>query len=289
MCALFAILLFLSPASPQEHQSKPDQKKDNAQTVSSPSPTPSPCGTVTCQVSQAGSNAGAQQPKEQSKNIWEKAFAPELWSQWGVLLVAVIAAWIYWHTLKGTHRAADAAETSAKAAEKNTNALIASERPWIVVTLRKGVKDRIESDRSQQGKTLQGTNIRYFEWFLTNHGKTPALVYEIFAFIEYMSPEQFIALGQKGLPEDAKPLRPDAFIVGPNTTHECPGVKMYWKVEERLPNETLLVAHGIVKYRDVIVGDAHETPFLSYYVFAENFYEGEFRRVYDAAAYNKYT
>jgi len=50
-----------------------------------------------------------------------------------------------------------------------------------------------------------------------------------------------------------------------------------------------MVAHGIVKYRDLISGEDHETPFLAHYVFAENFFEGEFRRIYDAPGYNKYT
>lgn len=181
------------------------------------------------------------------------------------------------------------AEVSADAAKKSADALVNIERPWIVVTLRDGINDRYRenADGTTEGKL-------YFEWFLTNHGKTAAFVYEIIAIFEVKTIDEVDEL--RNISPEGKPtLRPDSFIVGPGQPHECPGITMvkYWTPAERsavVKRTAILVAHGLVKYRDMIDStQTHQTPFIGVYVYGDTFEKGTFRRFYDAPGYSKYT
>jgi len=213
-----------------------------------------------------------------------------------ILLAIVRQNKINWRQVRINARAARAARASALAAtrgaeatKKSADALINIERPWVMVTLRNGFAERFR--HTKDGKA---ENIVYFSWFLTNLGKTAALVYEIVALFEvktFEEVEEMRRAGPAGLPK----LRPDAFIIGPGQTHECPGITMltFWTDAQRkavFDRSEFLVAHGAVRYRNTIDTTAiHETPFFGLYVYGEKFDEGEFRRFYDATGYNKYT
>jgi hypothetical protein len=197
---------------------------------------------------------------------------------------------ISYKTLKAIERQAELTAKSADVAKKSVDALVNIERPWIVVTIKDGFTQTFRYDM----KTGENKNIVYFNWVLTNHGKTAALVYEIIALLEVKSHDEVDELRRIGA--DGQPtLRPDAFIIGPGQSHEYSGITMvkFWTDEQRksvFDRSAYLVAHGIVKYRDMIDSSAtHQTPFIGLYVYAEQFNEGTFRRFYDAPGYNKYS
>jgi hypothetical protein len=197
---------------------------------------------------------------------------------------------ISYRTLKAIKRQAELTAKSADVAKKSVDALANIERPWIVVTIRDGVTEQYLHDP----KTKEIKNRLFFNWFLTNHGKTTALVYEIIALLEIKTHDEVDELRRTGAENQPK-LRPDAFIIGPGQAHEFSGINMvpFWTPEQRksvFDREAYLVAHGIVKYRDMIDSSViHQTPFIGLYVYAEDFKEGTFRRFYDAPGYNKYT
>lgn len=74
---------------------------------------------------EVGQNKPAQ--AEYQKAL-EKAFAPETWSQWSLLVLGIAGAFFAYHTLIATKNSADAARASAEA-------LIRSERGLILVTM----------------------------------------------------------------------------------------------------------------------------------------------------------
>jgi hypothetical protein len=217
-----------------------------------------------------------------------------------ILLAIVRQNKINWRQVRINVRAARAARTGARAASmsagvarETANAFKNAERPWIVVTLKEGIKDG--SFREKGDGTYE--NLLYFEWFLTNFGRTPALVYEVRAYLEIKTWEEIDMLRQNGV--DGKPLRPDKFIVTPQQVHDCPGITKinYWTDAERasvMKRNAFLVAHGGIKYRNVLEGsEIHETPFIGVYVFLDGgyreFLEGHFRLIYDAPAFNTYS
>jgi hypothetical protein len=182
------------------------------------------------------------------------------------------------------------AEVSADAAKKSAEALVNIERPWIVVTIHDGVNERYREN--VDGTTDQTV---YFQWSVTNYGKTAALVYETVAILEVKTIDEVNEL--RTTDPDGKPrIRPDAFIVGPGQCHECVSITTtakHWTPAARsavYKREALLVAHGLIKYKNTIGSvQIHQTPFLGVYVFADTFDSGTFRRHYDASGYNKYT
>lgn len=114
--AMLPLMASLCPAYGQKQQSPAKNKQPDTKNVANPSLSSAPSATVPCQVSKAGSDDTNNKADKVPKNVWKEAFAPPTWSQWSLLLVAGIAAWIYWHTLKGTRKAADATRDSADTA-----------------------------------------------------------------------------------------------------------------------------------------------------------------------------
>lgn len=179
---------------------------------------------------------------------------------------------------------------AAVAAKDGVTALRNIERPWVVITIKDGVSDF--KHRVSTGETLL-----YFNWTMTNTGKTPAFVYETRAFLEIKTWDECEEL--KCIHPESKPtIRPDKFIVTPNEIHDCPGIQkdVYWTNEERTAvsnGKKFLVAYGSVKYRDSFEStETHETPFIGVYVFTPDEFlksKGKFRRLYDAPGYNEYT
>jgi hypothetical protein len=86
---------------------------------------------------------------KEPEHIWQKAFAPESWPNWGLVLVGIFASWAALKTLKTI--------------QKQTILLINSERAWV------------------DGEFIKRTNLGVTRYVLkiTNHGKTPA---EIFSY-----------------------------------------------------------------------------------------------------------
>ncbi|SRR6266851_3411066 len=127
-------------------QDKKEQSKPNPQKKSSQSTTPvSPQVATKAEVEQP-----LAKPKEQIAQsedtsmhvgrILEKAFAPDTWPTWALVLVGVWAARIAIRTLKAIeHEAriardiADAAKENAVAAKANALALIIENRPWLLL------------------------------------------------------------------------------------------------------------------------------------------------------------
>ena len=92
-------------------------------------------------------------------------------------------AWTSHRTLKAIQNQNVEVKKSADAAKDNADALINSERPWVVPKIRKDVKwiDSIgtdETDESTYGKPVK-KRVVYFTFLITNLGRTPAEVFAI--------------------------------------------------------------------------------------------------------------
>ncbi|HEY5039997.1 MAG TPA: hypothetical protein VIJ93_13085 [bacterium] len=319
MQALLPLILALSlqAASPATKPKNPVIQNSEAANKTGDSKQPSPLVPSSTPVSTPVSHPAVDNKKDEHQGESDnRAYRVKVISQpfdWLYLvyvIVTAIAAYVAWRALitirkqgetmegqiaemkaagKQTEKLIEAATTSADAAKRSADALVNIERPWIVVTIRDGINDRYRDngDGTTDGKL-------YFEWFLTNHGKTAAFIYEVVAICEVKTIAEVDEL--RNISPEGKPtLRPDSFIVGPGQTHECPGITMvkYWTYAQRsavVKRTEILVAHGLVKYRDMIDStQTHQTPFIGVYVYGDTFEGGTFRRFYDAPGYRKYT
>jgi hypothetical protein len=75
---------------------------------------------------------------EQAKSLLERALAPELWSNWLLVLAGIGGIIVAIVTLKKIERQTKAAKDAADAALLNAKAFINSERPWLVVDIEEG-------------------------------------------------------------------------------------------------------------------------------------------------------
>jgi hypothetical protein len=64
-----------------------------------------------------------------------KGFAPETWAAWALVIVGAYTAFVALRTLKAIHHEAEIAMEIAQAANLNTQAIINSERAWLVATI----------------------------------------------------------------------------------------------------------------------------------------------------------
>ncbi|HEY2363653.1 MAG TPA: hypothetical protein VGK36_21225 [Candidatus Angelobacter sp.] len=329
MYVLLALILLqaaspsIQPKQPVVKNSEPKQKAENSTKTQETVPVTSPAAAQIGQSSPAQKENSHQPEAKNGPNpVNETVSKPLDWPFLVYLVITALIAYFTFRTLKAvqtqgalmadqlkemqtareqtiaemknaglqTDRLISQAQVSAEAAKRSADAFKDAERPWILVTLKEGIHD----GSYRETKDGKYETLLYFEWFLSNLGRTPALVYEIQAYFDVLSNDKVDKL-MESAPE-GKPLRPDRFLVAPGKDHECPGITKigYWTNEERkavMKRDSFLVAYGRVKYRNVIAGDeTHETPFIGIYQFVDGeFKQGRFKRWYSAKAFNQYT
>ncbi len=151
-----------SPASPsaRDHQ-KSESKEKSAPSQQGP---PQPAESLIV-VTQPQPQAKQATPDTDSKQSYYKWLGPPTWSNWALVAVAIIAAYIAIRTLKVIERQTDAAKISAQAALATANSVVASERAYVPMShASPGI--RINSERGFFEITVK----------VENCGRTPASV-----------------------------------------------------------------------------------------------------------------
>lgn len=113
---LFAVLLLLTGTAAQGQQPK------NSGAVAEPTPAVPPAVAAAPQVIPTTTN-------HKSQTRWQRAFAPDFWSNWFLVAVGIGAIVAALYTL-GT------LERQTAATEKNVEAVVNSERSWIMTDIR---------------------------------------------------------------------------------------------------------------------------------------------------------
>jgi hypothetical protein len=109
-------------AAAQEHQKVSDKGPPKAAVLPVPA---TPC--------QPAANVKKDCPKEKAEEIWQKAFSPESWPSWAVVIAGLGAILVGLRTLRIIERQTKATEVAANAALLNAQAVINSDRPWVVI------------------------------------------------------------------------------------------------------------------------------------------------------------
>lgn len=201
-----------------------------------------------------------------------------------------------------THKAADAAKTSAEVAARTVEALRHIERPWILITIKDGLGAGIDAGTEAiivpkiPAAKPELTNVFSYSWFVTNEGKTPALICEVAARFEIANANRLTQL-KENPPEygEGVTFTDNSIIIAPGRVHEWTEESVAWTQQDRMNIEqrkALLIAYGIVKYRDAIDEDPiHESRFCAIYRFYDvvNFMNGSFEHFADFGELTKHT
>lgn len=93
-----------------------------------------------------------------TENELPQWYATVEWSNWALVVIAAITAWAIWIQAKETKKAAEDGRSSADAALLNAQAVLDSERPWLVVMPERNI----------------ATGELGFHFRVMNKGRTPA-------------------------------------------------------------------------------------------------------------------
>jgi hypothetical protein len=254
----------------QQRQGAHTPKEQQKVTNQAPPPTVSPSPSPNCQPA-----PNPNQSKSENKTSnWKDAFAPPTWSNWALVLVglgATIAALLTLSQIRRqarsmryqtTHlknsviqsrKAADATKASAEAALLGAQAVIDSDRAWLLISQLHSI---------QTSWKLEQTYYRCFVDF-KNFGKTPAKIVALSAEIQIGNtrdnpddPSIYNSRIQSVVPEmvaqgESAPQVADCKI--PITTEQTNGIR---------DKRYFLWLCGLVRYEDVFRGEPwHETRF----------------------------
>lgn len=236
----------------------------SAQSPSIAKPRPEPQQSATPHT-----NEQATKSNNEPTNIWKRAFTPENWPHWALFVAAVIAAFIALKTLKAIEEEAGEIRRVAEAANKNAQAIINSERPWITVIPCIWSPDFYpkweEGDSIPEGDMGKWPIAHLFPALVKNVGRTPATIegYALLYVRSSQHPSQWTGAADYGqLVAGNMVLVPgDEMAV---TTGLSPdrGTLTKAQVQAIRDRREFLFAYGVIKYRNSDgTGEQHETRF----------------------------
>jgi hypothetical protein len=251
---ILAFVLFIialsSPGNGAKTQKNPNGQQHNPD--SSPQLSAVPGASQARGIDKPDAKQYAYNRDKKSDNIWQKAVAPETWPNWLLAIVGILGVYVAVHTLK--------------AIEEQVNAVVLSERAWLVM--------RPDSFTLQPSGKL--------DWAVTNTGRTVARILEagircgIYDVVSNRLPD----MPNYGVPVNLYrvPICPgDSLKLWSNI--ETPPKRVFQgtgltaeDIDDIKTKGNDLVAYGVVKYLDSF-GNSRESRFCYYYAFAF----GEFR------------
>lgn len=255
--ALTVVALFvtvLSPAQKQPSKSNNQQNKTH-QSYEPPPVAPVPC-TCICQPAAPVQAQGAD--KQPEKWYW-----PPVPSNWALVVVGAGGVCIGLRTLRYIAIQTKAASAAANAALLNAQAVIKSERPWII------------GREGDNGFKLFGNPslTPKFSLAIKNSGRTPGKLVRVLMKFE----KRFTLDGLKGIEDDLDitcicpipyvliiPGDPP-FTVSATITGEKPMTQE--EMVEVRDGRLFLVAYGVIEYEDVFdtPDKSHKSGFFFYY------------------------
>jgi hypothetical protein len=178
---LVAIVLLMMSALPAHTQQQQGQSSTNAEHAS-PSPIPCTTPTLICQV-QPGSSPQTQVASDQTKQeppYWRELIAPQTITNVLLVCAAIWAGCIGLKTLKTMTVQTRATRDAAAAAMKNADAIIASERAWLMA-------EKTDKHGYSTGRYSFGNSSVPFGIVCRNDGATPAWIEEVQAAVAIQS------------------------------------------------------------------------------------------------------
>jgi hypothetical protein len=127
-------------------------------------------------------------------NLWQKAFAPDSWPNWALVVVGILGVGAALRTLSAIQRQVDVMkdQTDIVARQatsmrrqttilrRSVDAAIAGDRAWIMVQLEKSTRGLFITDGfSRDGNRREYSTTVCVDCTCTNQGKTPARISEI--------------------------------------------------------------------------------------------------------------
>jgi hypothetical protein len=186
MWLVFWLLVALVSQDKLTEQRKPTPQKNSAQSAAPASPPIAKKADVERAPAQPKEPIVQQNSQDTSTHdgsVLHKAFAPDTWPTWALVLVGAVAAYIAIRTLKAIEHEAEiggeiaaAARDNAVAAKTNALALIVENRPWLLI-------DKLEVPYLTPAVEVPPEEQRFSHCFVMtkNHGKTPAKVITVWA------------------------------------------------------------------------------------------------------------
>jgi hypothetical protein len=186
---------------------------------------------------------------------WHDAFAPSNWSNWTLVVVGVMATWVALSTLKDISEQTRAAKIAAEAAKESADALINSERAWILASLGWYDKGQLRitlSDSVVAGRT-ERTTVLTIKLTCKNDGRSPAWIEDVLGRADIFSG------GVASLPQNP----PDR-----NTLQICGRIGSLGSGEEQSralqitctghpQGEDFISVYVVVIYRDIFQRERH--------------------------------
>jgi hypothetical protein len=255
--AIAALLVVLLPSvGGQDTPKTRQQKKDNKDQAVQSQPT-----ATTPEVRPSTpASAPTPQPKEQTPEPELKPFLSH--GEWVISSLTTIYVLISFFSFRAIKRQADiaaqaatAAQDAARAAERNTEALINIERPFLIVT---GVRYDVLPGTTPDGRSESASHVHFS---FKNFGHSPAWTialggsFKAFAKTsdlprepEYGTIEEVDSYGIVFPPAQEREIL--------NITHEGPEDEF----STVIAGELFWFAYGFVRYKDIF-GRTHETRF----------------------------
>jgi hypothetical protein len=236
LIAILSVFVYPLQAKAQTPASQEKQQGAGEQ----PQPPPA-VPTATSPDQQKSTDSQGQSKHEQS--YWNKAFAPEMFSNWILVLVGLAGIGAAICTLKIIAR-------QTKATEDNVSALINSERPWLL--LQNDSEKSIQRPYLIPVETNMGDRFTHCIFWMKNYGRTPGCVFASKAELQIgdnpTQPPDLSVYEMIRAEHNAIPVPPDqqipsqailttGFIKADDVAHVEHGGKYLWLC-------------GFIKYRD---------------------------------------
>jgi hypothetical protein len=251
--AAITLIFIASPATGNQQQGQSQEKQSGATVASNPS------GGVTVIVNQPSPTPQAQSAQAKTHNWYEWFWRP-IWSNWGIVLIAAIAAKAAFASLDEIKKQAVSTEKSAKAASENAEAVMRGERAWLLI-------DGIEVEPG-----FLKWSTPHFNYRVVNFGRTPGFMISAKAYFQLSDntsfPQELTFMDIKGgmaqeavvIPHgEPLPLMGNDPILARYEIDAAERTRIF-----ETPPRLFLWACGSIYYHDVF-GKVRSTPFAYWY------------------------
>ena len=265
--AIFTVILVVAQAPVATPRKGEDQRQSSKSDQSAASPTIQPAKPLEDPAIAAGREDDCEKkggPANQQLCYWKQAFGPAYAANWALVLIGLVAGIMAWLTLRPIADQARFGRIAADAAKLNAEAVVNAERAWIRVLPH--VWSPTLFPVWEQGDPIPPEGIKLvlhnFPAQIKNVGNTPAIVDET-AFKYILSKVEPSQLPPEPDYGEFVPGNGDIIVSGNEWLADVGlsdgGALSKEQVKDIRTSKLWLYVYGIVRYRDVLRGDSHET------------------------------
>ena len=255
MRTLFPVLILvatLAQSAPSPDSNKQQKLTQKKHAVGDQAPTPPPPTVINNQSFPSEQEEISKANAEHEKSPWGDV------PTWLLVVVGGVAAWIALRTLNDIKKQTTNATKAAEAAEKSANALIASERAWVMTfvdPITVNFQNAVRADES---------SLR-FQLIYQNEGRSPCWVTEKniwFAIVDAIPSQPILDAPTKQFNVTEPLIAKDKETLDLHDLR-CKGVHLYMLnagPTTEGPKDNYPIFYGQIKYRDAF-GSNYETRF----------------------------